>query len=98
MGGTFEPLTSDINPLPGDYLKYFDRWGDPVGCGVVIKHVINARKPLTESYYVLKNVQKNKTWKVRCDQYDFMLMRHRTRNDNLSDYLREFISREENEV
>lgn len=97
MPGEYQKITEDQIPLPGDYIKYIDRWGKPIGSGVLLKTIINERKPLTESYYVLKNMSKNKTWRIRCDQYEIWFMRHRPRNCRLADYLRELVSNEEKE-
>jgi hypothetical protein len=59
------------NVSPGDYLKYVDEWGKVIGCGVLLKVIVSAAFPRTKSYYVLKNIQTQSTWKVLCGRYQF---------------------------
>lgn len=84
----FQSITEDQSPLPGDYIRYADRFGQPKGRGILLKHVLDKRRPLTESYYLLKNAQSGRIWKVYCDRFTFTFMRHRTKNAALSDWIR----------
>jgi hypothetical protein len=92
----FIPVDQNNTPLPGDYLKYKDEHGELKGCGILVKTVIDKRRPLTESYYLLLNRRNGKMWKIRCHRYTFIFMRHKTHggssnSDSLGDYLRSLI-------
>lgn len=87
----FEDISPDNKPLPGDYIRYQDEWGQYKGSGVLVKHVVDKRCPLTESYYLLKNCNTQTIWRVRCHRYTFTFMRHKTRNHEMADYIRNLL-------
>lgn len=89
----WEPISSFTEPLPGDYLRYYDLRDNLVGSGVIIKVVIHNRRPLTESHYLLKNMTTKRSWKVHFDRYSkFEFMRHKTKNRAFGDYLRSLLN------
>lgn len=69
----------------GDYLKYYDEYDECKGCGVYVKKVIDSYKPLTNSYYLLKNMNTGKYWKVKCCRYTFMYKPHKTKALDLTE-------------
>jgi hypothetical protein len=73
------PVTKDVRVFRGDYLKYHDEWNKCIGCGVLVKKVIDPIRPLTNSYYLLKNINTRKCWKVKCNRYDFFKKNHVTK-------------------
>lgn len=93
----FVPVNENSKPLPGDYLKYNDEYGEMKGCGILVKTVIDKRRPLTESYYLLLNRRTQTMWKVRCHRYNFTFLRHKTHGSSESEgeglgaYLRSLI-------
>jgi hypothetical protein len=87
----WNPVTDITEPLPGDYLRYYDDWGNVKNSGVIIKVFVHEKKPLTESYYLLKNMTTQRSWKVYSDRYKMEFMRHRTRNSRFGDYLRSLV-------
>lgn len=91
----FVKISEGHKPLPGDYIQYRDRWGNYKGSGILVKHVINKQKPLTESYYFLKNASTGCVWRAFCDRHEFYFMRHKTKNSQLSDYLRQISEKDE---
>lgn len=64
-------ITNNIKIFKGDFIKYTNEWGENIGYGVLVKKVIDPIKPLTESFYILKNINTNKYWKVKCNRYKF---------------------------
>ena len=91
----FVPITDTEKPLPGDYIQYRDAWGNAKGSGILLKHVIDKKKPLTESYYLLKNASTGQIWKAYCDRYDYYFMRHKPRNSDLGQYIRGLLVEQE---
>ena len=75
----YTPVTTKTKVFRGDYLKYHDEWDKCISCGVLVKKVIDPIRPLTESYYVLKNINNGKTWKVKCNRYNFFKKNHATK-------------------
>jgi hypothetical protein len=61
---------------PGDYVRYYDEWNEIKGSGILLKTVKNELKPLTESYYLFKNINNGKTWKIKCNRYVFYYKRN----------------------
>jgi hypothetical protein len=55
----------------GDIIKYLDEWEQQKGIGVLLKKVEDPFKPLTESYYLLRDINTKKIWKVKCNRYTF---------------------------
>jgi hypothetical protein len=67
----------------GDYIRYYDEWNQIKGTGVLIKKIINNYKPLTESYYLIKNINNGRSWKIKCNRYKFYYKRNTGRESNL---------------
>lgn len=89
--GGYVRVTDAQKPLPGDYLRYMDDWDKPKGGGILVKTIVDPNKPLTGSYYVLLNKERQLRWKVPCHRYTFYLMRHRTKDAALGDYVRSLV-------
>jgi len=82
---SYEPLQPDSKIYSGDYIKYYDEWKECKGCGIFVKKIINEHKPLTESVFILKNINTGKYWKVKCNRYDYYYKSHRTKAFDLSE-------------
>lgn len=83
MNDEYVELTTDTQPLPGDYIRYCDEWGQAKGHGVFVKKITDTQKPLTGSLYLLKDMNTHKMWRVNARRYTFYLRRHQTRGMNL---------------
>lgn len=82
---SYEKLSPECKLFSGDYIKYYDEWKECKGCGIYVKKVIDERKPLTESYYVLKNINTGKYWHVKCNRYDYYYRPHKSKAFDLAD-------------
>ena len=70
---------------PGDYLYYFDEYEEQQGAGALVKKVTHEIYPLTKSFYVLKNINSGRCWKVNTRRYTFFVKRHNTSSFDLND-------------
>ncbi len=70
------PVTCETKVFRGDYLKYFDEFEKCIGCGVLVRKVIDPIRPLTSSYYLMKDINTKKVWKVKCNRYKFFKKDH----------------------
>jgi len=81
----YKKVDADTRVLKGDYLKYFDEYGKVKGVGVLVKKVVHPIFPLTASYYILKNINTRRCWKVNSRRYEFYYERHKTSSFDLSE-------------
>lgn len=86
MNSSYKKVDGETTVFPGDYIMYYDDDGNVVGSGALVKKQINTVFPLTKSYYVLKNLNTGKTWKVNCMKYDFYIQPHKTSSFTLLDF------------
>ena len=75
---SYVPVNCDTKVFRGDYIKYYDEWDKCIGCGVLVKKVIDSAKPLTNSVYIMKDLNTKKVWRVKCNRYKFFKKDHTT--------------------
>ena len=83
----YTEILHDTVVYPGDTIKYYDEWGNCVGNGVLVKKQNDEVRPLTRSFYILKNIRTGKLWKVNCRRYKFFFKDHKPKNSlDLTDF------------
>nr|QFG73984.1 MAG: hypothetical protein [Megaviridae environmental sample] len=71
-----ELIKLDDSISPGDFIKYFDEYGEQKGFGFFVKKIIHPNQPLTKSRILVKSIKGNKMWSVNIKKFDIMYKKH----------------------
>ena len=75
----YNQVTFDSKVFSGDLIIYYDEFNKMVGSGVLVKKQVDPLCPLTKSFYILKNINTGKCWKVNSRRYNFYHQPHKVK-------------------
>lgn len=67
---------STVDPQPGDYITYYDLYGNKKGFGIFVKYIENEKFPLTKKKIVLKNFKSKTYWSIYTIKFKIECRKH----------------------